>query len=169
MNYSFRNVTQIRKCGHGGSARARAGLRAAPCAMVCAALLLLAPGRVWAQADAGPMPGGAAAVDSGAASQSPGSSASRRNRSHGRRCGRRESVRRRSGDGGGVAGDDPGFECEIGGGAGGVGRSPAARGARAENCGAGFCTWDNQWRPFGAWVAVNFVRGVGRAAAGRSR
>src|SRR3984885_12808101 len=45
-------------------------------------------------------------------------------------------FRRRSDDGGGVAGDDPGFEYEIGGGAGGL-EGGQRRGAGAENWGGG--------------------------------
>jgi len=153
MNYLFRNVIdqEMRTRRFAG---ARAGLRAAPCAMVCAALLLLAPGRVWAQADAGPMPGGAAA-DSGAASQSPAAQAQPAQMQP-------RSTMRPRGVGFGAAPatavEWPAMTQDLNA------KLAAALADWKESSGAGrapkivvldFCTWDNQWRPFGAWVADN--------------
>jgi len=153
MNYSFRNVIDqdMRTRRFAG---ARAWLRAAPCAMVGAALLLLAPGRVWAQADAGPMPGGTAA-DSGAASQSPAAQAQPAQMQP-------RSTMRPRGVGFGAAPatavEWPAMTQDLNA------KLAAALVDWKESSGAGrapkivvldFCTWDNQWRPFGAWVADN--------------
>jgi TonB family protein len=150
MSYLFRNVTKQESWP-----RRFTEAQALLCVALCAALLLLAPGRARAQADAGPMPAsggapGAAPATDGATPQSQPAQMQPR------------STMRPRGVGFGAAPATP-VEWPV------MTQDLNAKLAAAladwkDSSGAGrppkivvldFCTWDNQWRPFGAWVADN--------------
>ena len=118
--------------------------------LLCVALLLFAPGRAWAQADAGPMP-----APEGAASQSPAAQSQPTPLQP-------RSTMRPKGVGFGFAPatpvEWPALTQDLNG------KLAAALADWKDSSGAGraakivvldFCTWDNQWRPFGAWLADN--------------